>query len=969
MSPGLPPRRTDRFVAVALACLVLLSSVRLHAAGLVDPRLHFKQARTPHFVIYFHQGEERLAARLASLVEPARLDVGRALGVEPPMLTHVILVDQSEQANGWATPLPRNTILLHAAAPSGADFIGRTADWLRLVFVHEYTHIAHLDRSAGWARVARGLLGRNGIAFPNMWLPQWQIEGLATFEESAIAREGRQYAGDFRNIERLAAASGRPLTLDRSSGGLVRWPDGHAAYAAGLGFHEYLVNRFGQAALGTLASATSSRLPFLGTRAYRSVFGEPLGTLWREYNQQLRPATTGAPLDATATPRRLTERGQWVAGPRFLPPLCSTCPQEIAYAARRPDEFPSLRRVGLAGDDDRRLATRYFGSTTGSHARFVVFDQQEIRRSVGLYSELLVLDRASSVVVAVPGTDRLQDPDVSPEGRRVAAVRERGGRRDLVVLTLGAELGSGTPSVASIETLASGEETQFSTPRWSPDGTAIAVERRQLGALPDIVVIAADSGQVRVSWSDHAARIVTPAWRPDGTAVIAAADFDGGPFDLYEFALADAGHARRLTRTDGALWPDVSADGSQLVFAGYSADGFDVFSTPYRPGEARLLQPTLASTNGAVTPLTSRPYSPLGTLTPTFWTPYAVADADQVRLGATVSGADVLARHAWALTTSWAVSAPTVVRPAREAVPDWSASYAYARWRPTIFSSASSQTLFRQVVASGATATVDISGTEREFQAGVHVPFVHVRRRAQLLASAVRTETTFHLSQRDRSTRVTSGRVALAFDSSQSYGYSVSRERGVLVGATIETTRRAFGSDGNATTTTLDLRGYAPGLERQHVLALRAAAGISRGDDGARQTFTMGAFGASPSVIDFSSGALGLLRSLPRTRAGDQLVVGNVEYRWPLARVERGIGTFPLMLRSLHAAVFGDIGQLKGTPERAPRGWSRGFGGELSADAVAGYGLPFAVTAGMAWGHDAGQATGPTVYARIGRSF
>ena len=41
-----------------------------------------------------------------------------------------------------------------------------TDDWLRLVFTHEFTHIVHLDRSEGWARVVRGVFGRMPIAFP-----------------------------------------------------------------------------------------------------------------------------------------------------------------------------------------------------------------------------------------------------------------------------------------------------------------------------------------------------------------------------------------------------------------------------------------------------------------------------------------------------------------------------------------------------------------------------------------------------------------------------------------------------------------------------------------------------------------------------------------------------------------------------------------------------------------------------------
>ena len=210
--------------------------------------------------------------------------------------------------------------------------------------------------------------------------------------------------------------------------------------------------------------------------------------------------------------------------------------------------------------------------------------------------------------------------------------------------------------------------------------------------------------------------------------------------------------------------------------------------------------------------------------------------------------------------------------------------------------------------------------------------------------------------------------MAFAHDSSQRYGYSISREHGLNVGATIELARSALGSDADATTSTVDLRTYLPGIAPHHVVALRLAGGLSRGADLARQTFRLGNVAASSSVIDFGSDALGLLRGSDETTRGDRLAVGNVEYRFPLAIVERGHGTWPLLFRTVHAAVFGDVGQVRGE-QHASAVWARAFGGELSADAVAGYSLPFAMTVGVSWS-DNGRATrGTTVYARFGRAF
>jgi hypothetical protein len=230
-------------------------------------------------------------------------------------------------------------IFVTAAAPPGSDFIGRTDDWLRLVFTHEFTHIVHLDRSEGWAQIFRGVFGRASLAFPNTWLPVWQIEGLAAWEESAITGEGRLHAGDFRAIERETARSGRAVPIDRVNGGLTDWPAGLAPYAFGLGFHDYLSQRFGEERFSALAARTSRSLPFFGSRA--KVCGESLGDLW---NGIARPRLKGhrtprtcrllEPVDAL-----VTHDGFTIASPRFAPAACRNCPQEIVYAVRNPGGF------------------------------------------------------------------------------------------------------------------------------------------------------------------------------------------------------------------------------------------------------------------------------------------------------------------------------------------------------------------------------------------------------------------------------------------------------------------------------------------------------------------------------------------------------------------------------------------------------------------------------------------------------
>ena len=233
------------------------------ASGRYDPRLRFQTISTTRFDIHYHQGEEPQARRLARLAETDAAELDATLG-RPSGRVQVILVDQSDLSNGWATPLPFNTIEIAAASPDGSSLIGNTDDWLRLVFVHEYTHVVHLSRGRGWIGGLRRVFGRMPLLYPNLYLPLWQIEGIAVHEESALTGQGRVPDRNFRAIADVASAESRFEPIDRANGGLVDWPSGQAQYVYGAYFHEFLVARYGEASLRQLTDSTAGRVPYFG---------------------------------------------------------------------------------------------------------------------------------------------------------------------------------------------------------------------------------------------------------------------------------------------------------------------------------------------------------------------------------------------------------------------------------------------------------------------------------------------------------------------------------------------------------------------------------------------------------------------------------------------------------------------------------------------------------------------------------
>jgi Tol biopolymer transport system component len=961
-----------------LLASALLSAASADAASLFDPTLRFRQLPTEHFVIYFHQGEERLARRLAAIAEETWRALQPRFSISPPALTRVVLADQTELWNGYATPLPRDTIVIYAVWPPGSDLA--FDDWLRIAFTHEFTHIVHLDRSGGWARGLRAILGRTEYAFPNLFLPAWQIEGIATYEESAITGEGRLHAGDFRAIVSEAAARRRLEPLDRVNGGLTDWPGGAAVYAYGVGFHAYLAERFGAQTLAALADATARSFPYTGSRAFNAVYGQPLGALWREYEAAAAADAPPAPVADDVT--RLTRRGFSVSGPRFDRFMCATCPPGILYSASDADGFPGLYRVTADGKSTVRIANRYLGSTTAVGRDVLYFDQLERHRNAGVYSDLYGLNRATGQVRALTSGARLRDPDLSPDGATLACVRERPDRRDLVLVRLGPARLSIRLKTDAPYVLLSEADTHFNAPRWSPDGRSIAVERHRLGSPPDIVSVEVSTKTVRVVASDGRARIVTPAWRPDGTAIVAAVAPHDETFNLHEFAI-DGTWTRQLTHlSGGATWPDVSPDGRTLVFVGYSVDGDDVYSMAYPAPEEttrRDTAPAVSQHSEATAPTpeadarnpVSTAYQPWPTLAPTSWTPEVEGGGSQWRTGASVSGYDVLGYHGYAATATWRISSPESAPAPSRASPDWQVSYVYARWRPTFFGSASAQTSFFAGPATDAGTPTASTLLARELEAGIVLPIQHVRVSHHALFSVIHAidEYTLPAQQLSRTRRAIRG--AWLTSSARMYGYSISPEDGISVGATAEVVRRDLGAFADANVMTADVRAYLPAFAPHHVAAVRVAAGISTGDPVAGRTFLLGGAASNAVAADFGSHAVSLLRGFANDSfAGSHVALVNTDYRWPIARPQRGVGTWPLFLHTVHAAAFADVGHA----------WTRTFdaraikystGAELSANVVAGYSIPFTAAVGAAWGHD-GSGTvrdRATIYFRAGRAF
>jgi len=587
---------------------------------------------------------------------------------------------------------------------------------------------------------------------------------------------------------------------------------------------------------------------------------------------------------------------------------------------------------------------------------------------------------------------RLSDADIDPAGIRLAAVLARDGQKRLAVWPL-ARSADGTPVLAPVPTLVAGlPGCQYASPRWAPDGARLAAVRQCPGSLPVIVEVEAADGAERVLASGG--RNVTPTWAPDGRNVMFASDRDGGRFRLYavERDTAEAPVIRPrpvLDAPGGVMWPEVDTDGRTVVFASLTADGYDLFAAriPQPTPPAGALLPASAPADGQAAPAMpgedgsvngvhqasdAGAYSPWKTLLPRAWTPQFAVNGEDVDIGAATGASDVLGYHQYSAAALWRVSGQAADITFDAPPVNWSVSYAYNRWTPSLMVSAWSTLDTVAVSMGGSSGVLLAQERSRGLFAGVVVPWRRVRLAQSWLAGMDIDQR--HLPEAARvADRSRNGvRAGWALNSSREYGYSISAEDGIRMALNLERVTPALGADANAVTFTGDWRGYVGGPWRHHVAAIRLGAASSTGENGMKRVFDLGGNGVSSAPFTLGQRAVGLLRGLPPDeRQGPAMLVANLDYRFPLVRVERGIRTWPIFFRDIHGAVFGDAGSAGEAMSTLPAAaWS--VGGELAARITLGYSWNLSVAAGAAWVRDPsrpGQQDRAAAFVRTGYAF
>ena len=861
-------------------------------------------------------------------------------------------------------------------------------DWSRLVITHELAHIFHLDRADGIWRFGRSVLGRHPALFPNGYQPSWVIEGLAVYYESRITGAGRLEGSEHYMIARAAAEARRVPRIGELSRGTSRFPGGEVVYAYGGQIFDYLSRTRGPETVPRFLDVTSKvLLPLSLNRKAKRAFGISFENAWRDWRDSLVGAA-GTARDPIPGWHDLTREGRNVEFPRWLGDSA------ILYSAATGREVPAAYTVSLGGMVQRLGGRNGLAANAIMPDGSILFSQPDYISPFHFRTDLYV-EKDGDQRRLTRGA-RLSHPDVRGDGEIVAVQSLPGTTQIVRVARDGSRVRAIAPGT---------EETQWSEPRWAPDGHTIAAVRILRGGTSEIVLL--DSlGTVAAILASERASVASPSWSRDGSRIFYTSTRSGSA-QVYTVPLTGSMRpspgSRLSDASTGVFNPELSPDGRLLAALSFRFDGYHVGYAPIAaataapvipgrgpradcptcrlPDTVRVLQPS------ALGP--ARSYSALRSLAPKYWEPIAGGSSGAgSTFGVASSGEDIIGRHGWYAEYDFNT---------KHRVSEMFGAYTYAGLgQPYLGFSASQEWEHFRVTDADGDEVGELARRARI--AGLTATVVRPRARtsASLSAGADLESRTYSTSPDtllprlsetfSRTRRYPSVFVSAGWSNTRRPALAISREDGIAVSASVrqrwesgdfESASRSVVGVAQAYKS-LDLPGFA-----HHVIALRGAAGLA--DRRAISTFSAG--GLSGGSLDVFGGlSIGEVRRNfgvrgfpPSAEQGTRAFAGTLEYRLPIAAPSRRVRFIPLLFDKISASGFAEGGRAycpagAGGVCEVDRGgpWLASLGGEIDLDTAVQYDFPTRFRLGFAVpvsGRDATGAKPVSVYFTVGSAF
>lgn len=919
----------------------------------VDPTLEWKTIESEHFVIHFNPENKALAIKAAKIAEYAHARLSVELNWSPEEKTEFIISDESDLANGNATPIYANRSTIFLTKPQSTSQLEDYDDWLTTLITHEYTHILHLDKVKRSPAALRNVFGRFLLSFPNLFEPGWMIEGLATYKETDRERGiGRGQSSLYAMMMRMEVEKGiKPVSQVNLP--IRTWPGGAARYLYGVYFMNFIADHYGEEKLQQFIEEYSDNLiPFYMNTTFKKVYGKDVVDVWEEYEtylyQEFVPQIEEIAIQGIKEGAAITTEG-------FNNRSVQSASNSIYYIRNDGTDVPQLVKQMKNGNTEDLLKVDTLATFSVHKTAGVLISQLEICDEYGIYYDLYIYNEVAKRLKRITECGRYISADWTLDGKNIIAVKQYGGKHELHLLNANGELEKVLWKANNDETISgidvSRDGGKVITAMWKPD----------------------------TGWNLELFDLITLQWHQltNGTSIVSHPSFSANDKNIlfsceyksvYNICSLDLNNQKvsRLTNVlGGAFQPVQNSNEDEIYYTSYSGAGLDIYQlTNTGPIEnisiddgKKFIAYDYGSENHEYEVSN---YNPWYGFKPTWWFPHILITEDETELGIVTAGNNAIGSHGYFLNA------------AVDSENDWMVgSFSYTYMRRLSLSFGRNNNLIKDALG-------DFNRSRPTDFAQVSFSIPHTKIFSSMnTVIAVGVEKDFDGKLAPTATPVPEFEdnfLALAWTYSNALNYplSISLNDGRSIRLVAETSD-AIKSDFTGQVYTLDWHEYIR-LGGEHVLAFRLLQGfgtetpanfqLGGEDSGVAITELFEPVG--PPLIGRRTYPLrGYEEGLPQL-TDRRIKLMTAEWRFPIKRVERGFMAPPLGLMQWSGSLFVDSGAAYSSS--APDTYYTSAGIEFNSDINLFYFINLRARLGYAHGFD-NLIGDDRVYFSLGSSF